>query len=802
MVAVAAGLASAAVAVAPHRALAAPAPMAAARGTVSTLAGPDFCPGRSVVDREASTVRALSVDRSGRIHVDTGRTSEGVLGTVDPEGNAALLPTGIAGPPKPPRSRVDASPPARLAPDGSGGVLMAVGARIVQMHGRGGATVVAGGEPARASAGGAGDGGPLSAARFTAVASVATDGDGNLFVAERVGGTGVRIRLANRSPEPVTVYPGTPHQRTIGPGAIDTIAGLASPGQGGGRRPALTARFEGTPPAMAVAGPRLYLAAAVASPGGPRTGVQLINLGGETMVAHGVSVEPGAVETVAGGGPSGFGGDRGPARSASFSSVSGITTDDDGALYLADTGNHRVRRVDGAGVVTTFAGTGGTGANAGGFDGNDRAAVEARLNRPYDVKAGPDGRIYVADQLNHQLRFVDRAGIIHAARGNGIGLSWSCPQRPATPVQGLSPRPTGTDPGTLAASGAGVYFAAPSSGAVMRIDATGAVSPVVPGNGAQYRQPRAVARRGAGPLYVLDGNLLAANVGDRLLRLHGTSIAPGAVGNVLPGAGDEISTVALSAVLPPGAVAAGVGGDVFIADGDDYFAQRVRRLDANGGVSAVGGPGTPLAAAGCCGQPAGLAVDARGNLYVASAVPPRVWFVNRSTRPARAQGQAIPAGEARVVAGTGTPGFGGDGAPAVDAQLRSPRGVAVDREGVLYVSDAGEHTVRRIDATGVISTVVGTGTAAFNGDGLKAAITALSSPGALAIDSCGNLLVADAGNQRVRRVNLSGACSAAPAPAEGGRSPVPLLGGMVVLGIFAGALGGVLIARRGRQVRR
>lgn len=771
-----------------------PAPIVAEVGTVSTLAGPELCAGRAVVDREASTVRALAVDESGRIYVDTGPTSEGVVGTVDPEGNAALVPTGLAGPPADPEARVDVSPPARLAPDGAGGVLMAVGHRIVQLHQRGGATVVAGDEPASSPDGGEGDGGPLVAARFADVASLASDGTGNLFVAERVSGPrpGVRVRLANRGSEPVTVYPGTSHERTIAPGAIDTVAGLAT-AKSTANAPALTAHLDGAPPAMAVAGTMLYLAASVEAPE-PRSGVQLVNLGGEPVVAHGVTVAPGAVETVAGGGPSGFAGDEGEAREAAFSDVTGITVDPAGDLYLADAGNHRVRKVDAAGVVTTFAGTGGTGANAGGFDGNDRPAVEARLNRPYDVKADPEGRIYISDQLNHQLRFVDQAGVIHAARGNGVGLSWVCPERPAPPIRGLTPPPAGTDPSGLAVAGGEVYFGAPSAGMVMKIDEAGAVSPVEAA-GPGFRQPRAVAVADDGArLYVLDGHVLAVNRGAGVVDLHGVTIEPGSAAVVVepgPGAG-----TGLLPQLPPGALAAGAGGDVFLTDINDFFVGRIRHLDATGELRAITGPDDQLGDSRCCGRPAGFAVDAGGNLYVASAQPPQVWFVNRGTTPVGAQGQTVPPGQARVVAGTTEPGFGGDGGSAVEAQLMEPRGVAVDGQGTVYVSDAGEHTVRRIGASGLISTVAGTGSAAFNGDGLNAAITALARPGALAVDGCGNLLVADAGNQRVRRVNLVGPCPVEPDADEGGTSALPVLAGVVVVGMLAGTVGGVLVGRR------
>lgn len=111
-----------------------------------------------------------------------------------------------------------------------------------------------------------------------------------------------------------------------------------------------------------------------------------------------------------------------------------------------------------------------------------------------------------------------------------------------------------------------------------------------------------------------------------------------------------------------------------------------------------------------------------------------------------------------VVAGNGTPGFGGDGGPAVEAQLRRPAGLAVDRQGNLYIADAGENSVRRVDKSGTISTAVGTGTPGFNGDGYKGPLTQLNLPLDVAVDNCGNVLIADKGNDRIRRLQVARSC--------------------------------------------
>ncbi|MBU2008401.1 MAG: hypothetical protein KJ624_00905 [Chloroflexi bacterium] len=152
------------------------------------------------------------------------------------------------------------------------------------------------------------------------------------------------------------------------------------------------------------------------------------------------------------------------------------------------------------------------------------------------------------------------------------------------------------------------------------------------------------------------------------------------------------------------------------------------------------GDGGPATAAQLSG-PVGLALDS-GSLYIADGGNNRVRRVDLAT------------GTITTFAGTGEGGYGGDGGPATAAQLSSPRGLAVD-SGNLYVADSGNNRIRRVDlATGTITTFAGTGEGGHGGDGGPATAAQLSSPRGLALDS-GNLYVADSGNNRIRRVNLS-----------------------------------------------
>jgi hypothetical protein len=177
-----------------------------------------------------------------------------------------------------------------------------------------------------------------------------------------------------------------------------------------------------------------------------------------------------------------------------------------------------------------------------------------------------------------------------------------------------------------------------------------------------------------------------------------------------------------------------------------------RKVDSSSGrITTVAGTGTP----GFSGDdgpattaqlmgPRGLAVAADGNLYIAD-------FGNHRVRRV-----GLSSGRITTVAGTGTAGFSGDDGLATAAQLANPTAVAVDAAGNLYIADNGNHRVRRVDPSGVITTVAGTGAQGFSGDRGPAIAAQLNSPVGVAVDTAGSLYIADRGNERVRRVDPSG----------------------------------------------
>lgn len=674
--------------------------------TVETLAGPVFCPGTGVREPASSEVRAMAVDDDGRIFVNTGPMDAGLVVVADPGLGARPLYIGTpsATPKAVPESGVrreapaPASAPSSFVADGTGGIIVAFGSHIVQVDSGNGVTTIAGTAVPHDGDGPAssGDGGLSRDARFTSARSIARDDAGNLYIADQTDpelGT-VRIRFVNRVREPVSFYPGTDQQRTVLPGHIDTIAGAAGVGSSRDGGPALEATLQGSSPAMALVDAQLYVALHVARPpaDAPSTTVRLANLGGTPVTAHGATLRAGEIHTIVASDASGPGDGAGALQSRPLGHVPAIAADDQGNLFLADETNHRIWRVDPAGDITTFAGT-GTGA----FNGNGGPAAAAQLDRPYDVEAGPAGRIYISDQGSGQVRFVDQGGVIHAALGRGAGDVWICrggsdAERPATtaplvPVKGT--------PATLAPSGidaddeGNVFVAIPDGHQVKKIDRSGVVTTVMgaakphdscsavlgcpgfsgdsgPAAAARLEVPVAVATGSDQRLYVLDGGnarVRLANLGESPVTAHGITVAPGSV-----------ETVA-------GNGTAGMGGD----GGDARKAQ-------------LSGPQT---------------LQSAREFFAPTQEQVPEFFAHAERFPATA--------------------FNPLGNEGLGTVLGS---VAADDGGNLYIADTGNHRVRRVDAGGRITTIAGDGAKGALGDCCRF-------PVALAVGPGGSLYVSD-----------------------------------------------------------
>ena len=453
-------------------------------------------------------------------------------------------------------------------------------------------------------------------------------------------------------------------------------------------------------------------------------------------------VDPaGVISTVAGDGMRGYGGDGGPATAAQLGYPWGVALDGAGNLYIADTANHRIRKVDAAGVISTVAGDGTRGS---GGDGDP--AVDAQLNSPYGLALDGAGNLYIADTVNHRIRKVDAAGVISTVAGDGT-RGYGGDGDPATAAQ-LS-FPVGV---ALDAAGS-LYIADNDNHRIRKVDAAGVISTVA-GDGtrgfggdggaataAQLSGPWGVALDGAGNLYIADiGN-------NRIRKVDSAGDISTVAGDGTFGYSGDGGPATAAQLSWPRGVAADGAGNLYIADASNA---RIRKVDASGAISTVAGGGPVgddgAATAAQLYSPSGVAPDGAGNLYIADQNNARIRKVDAS-------------GMITTVAGDGTRGYSGDGGAATAAQLNRPSGVAPDGAGNLYIADVNNHRIRKVDASGVISTVAGDGTFGFGGDGGPATAAQLNRPAGVALDGAGNLYIADVNNHRIRKVDASGVIS-------------------------------------------
>jgi len=531
-----------------------------------------------------------------------------------------------------------------------------------------------------------------AAARFRSPQGLATDSAGNVYVADSLNHTIRKITPA---------------------GVVTTLAG--------------TARVAGSTDATGAAA-RFNRPVGVAT---DSTGnVYVAEFSNHTI--RKITPE-GAVTTLAGtaGVP---GSTDATGAAARFLGPFGVATDSAGNVYVADFGNHTIRKITPTGAVTTLAGT------AGATGSTDATGAAARFNGPASVATDGSGNVYVAEFSNRTVRKITPAGVVTTLAGTA-GLTGS------TDATGAAAR-FNFPQGVATDSAGNVYVADSGNSTLRKITSAGLVTTLAgtagvlgstdaAGAAASFRGPTGVATDSAGNVYVADSS-------NNTLR----KITPAGLVTTFAGTagafGSTDATGAAARFNGPAGAAADSAGNVYVADQQNHTLRKITPagvVTTLAGTAGVTGSTDATGAAARFNSPLGVATDDAGNVYVAD-------FGNHTIR------KITPAGAVTTLAGTAGV-TGSTDATGAAARFSSPLGVATDSAGNVYVGDTNNNTVRKITPAGVVTTLAGTAGVTGSTDATGAAASFFA-PLGVATDSAGNVYVADLGNHTIRKITPAG----------------------------------------------
>jgi sugar lactone lactonase YvrE len=471
----------------------------------------------------------------------------------------------------------------------------------------------------------------------------------------------------------------------------------------------------------------------------------------------------GEVSTLAGG-ERGFA--DGIGSDAKFDEPSGIASDAAGNLYVADTGNNRIRKITPAGEVSTFAG--GEGGFAGSVSApgfSDGIGSNAGFYRPSDIAIDSTGHLYVVDAFSGRIRKITPAGEVSTFAG------------------GVESDAELGFPSGIAIDAAGhLYVTDIVNSSIRKITPAGEVSTFAGGEegfadgigiNARFDEPSGIAIDAAGNLYVADSN---NNRIRKITPAGEVSTFAGGEEGFADGIGSD------TRFYFPNGVAIDTAGNLYVADSRKC---RIRKITLAGGVSTLAGGGRGFAdGIGSDAKfyaPSDIAIDAAGHLYVTDIVNNRIRKIT-------------PAGEVSTFAGS-EKGFA-DGAGS-DARFDDPKGITIDAAGNLYVADSGNHRIRKITPAGKVSTLAGGEEGFADGIGSDAKF---DDPEGITIDAAGNLYVADTFNYRVRKVTPAGNVSTLAGGEEGFADGIGDAAKFdIPTGIAIDAAGNLYVADRGNH---
>ncbi len=579
--------------------------------------------------------------------------------------------------------------PRHVATDAQGNVYIASEFihRIFKVDRNGIVTVVAG----RGFGIGA-EGGQATQTPLEHPSSVGVDAQGNVYYGENIETLGSRVRRVSTTGI-VTTVAGNINATALGDGGPATNAGLSFP---------QAVVFDSR-------------------------GNMYISESGRNRIRR---VSNGVITTFAGGGNDNVNNGI-PATQASLANPGGLLFDPAGNLLVVESGSHRIRRITSDGMIATIAGTGNND-----FAGDGNTAANASFSNPVGIAMDSAGNLLIADRDNQRVRRLLASGIVETAAGRG-GF---------TGDGGAAILARLVGPVALAMNAAStLYIADPDSHRIRQVTAGGQITTLV-GTGRAASSPDNTPAGNASIVGSFSVAVDAANnvyfdENCRIRRVTTAGILNTFAGNAncqFSGDGGP----AINAGLTASGMTFDRSGNLYIAD---VFNARIRRITPAGVITTIAGNG--LAGYSGDGGPAlqaairpadGIAVDASGGVYFTE-------FVNHRVRK-------ISNGTITTFAGNGLGGRSGDGGPAADARVGGPFGLGFDSLGNLYIATAG--SVRRVSPTGVITQYTGNRNG-FSGDGGSALNAAFNFVRGLVIDANNNLYIADVGNQRVRVVQAA-----------------------------------------------